>query len=137
IELAHHPSLGVEWGLILLSVGVAVAGIWLATRWYAGAHAFEIPARVAARYPRLYALVANKYYVDEAYNATVVKPLAAVSRFSWKGLDTVAIDGTINAMAFFTEITGDMLRFIQTGNVRNYALMVLAGALGAVAWLLL
>ncbi len=137
VELHAHPSLGVEWALIALSVAVAVAGILLARHLYVGPRAFEIPARFAAANPRLYALVANKYYVDEAYDRVIVKPLAAFSRFSWKGLDTVAIDGTVNALAFFTEIAGDMLRFLQTGNVRNYALMVLAGALGAAAWLLL
>jgi hypothetical protein len=46
------------------------------------------------------------------------------------------IDGTLNATAFFTEIAGDLLRFIQTGNVRNYALMVLGGAVLAAVWLL-
>jgi NADH:ubiquinone oxidoreductase subunit 5 (subunit L)/multisubunit Na+/H+ antiporter MnhA subunit len=67
----------------------------------------------------------------------IVRPLTSVAYFSWKGIDTVAIDGTLNACAFFTEIAGDLLRFLQTGNVRNYGLLVLAGALAAAAWLLL
>ena len=33
----------------------------------------------------------------------------------------MVIDGTLVSLAFFTEITGDLLRFVQTGNVRNYA----------------
>jgi len=81
--------------------------------------------------------VANKYYVDELYQATVVKPLAKTSYFAWKGVDTVGIDGTINALAFFTEIAGDFLRFLQTGNVRNYVLWVLGGAAFVATWLLL
>ena len=137
VELAHEASLGVEWVLIAISVAVAVGGILLARAFYFGAHAFEIPDRFAAAYPRTYALVANKYYVDEVYDRAVVKPLSALARFSWKGIDTVAIDGTVNASAFFTEIAGDMLRFLQSGNVRNYALMVLGGAIAAAAWLLL
>jgi NADH-quinone oxidoreductase subunit L len=137
VELAHHASLGIEWTLIALSVAVALAGILLARRFYFGEQAFTRPDRFAAANPTLYNLVANKYYVDEGYDRAVVRPLATLSRFSWKGIDTVAIDGTINAMAFFTEIAGDLLRFVQTGNVRNYALMVLGGALAAAAWLLL
>ncbi len=133
----HHLSLGVEWGLIALSVGVAAFGIWLATRFYHGPTALEVPSRVAQSWPRAYAAVANKYYVDELYDAAVVRPLEKLARFSWKGLDTVAIDGTINASAWFTEITGDLLRFVQTGNIRNYGLMILAGAVAATAWLLL
>ena len=137
IELEHHASLGVEWALIILSVAVACFGIWLATRFYYGPEAGKTPHAIAERVPALYRAVANKYYVDEIYDFVVVRPLAWVSRFFWKVIDTVAIDGTLNASAFFTEITGDMLRFIQTGNVRNYALMVLGGALVGAAWLLL
>jgi NADH:ubiquinone oxidoreductase subunit 5 (subunit L)/multisubunit Na+/H+ antiporter MnhA subunit len=116
---------------------VAVAGILLARRFYFGPEAFQRPRALAERFPTLYATVANKYYVDEAYDRALVRPLAGLARFSWKGIDTVVIDGTLNASAFFTEIAGDLLRFLQTGNVRNYGLLVLAGALGAAAWLLL
>ena len=132
----YRTSAGVEWLLIALSVGVALAGIAMATRWYSGPEAFARPARFAERFPTLVRTVANKYYVDEAYDRAIVRPLASVARFSWKGIDTVAIDGTLNASAFFTEIAGDLLRFLQTGNVRNYGLLVLAGALAAAAWLL-
>ena len=31
--------------------------------------------------------------------------------------------------AFTTELSGDLLRFLQTGNVRNYALSVVMGVL--------
>ena len=137
VEVEHAPSLGIEWLLIALSVGVALAGILLARRFYFGAHAFEIPKRLAESWPATYALVADKYRVDELYGKVIVKPLEALARFSWKGIDTVAIDGTLNAFAWFTEITGDLLRFIQTGNVRNYSLMILAGAVAAAVFLLL
>ena len=137
VEVEHAPALGTEWALIALSVAVAVAGILLARRFYSGAEAFAAPQRIAERAPATYAAVANKYYVDEAYDRAVVRPLGKLARFSWKGIDTIVIDGTLNASAFFTEIAGDLLRFLQTGNVRNYALFVLGGALAAAAWLLL
>ncbi|NLH10478.1 MAG: hypothetical protein GX464_03920 [Holophagae bacterium] len=137
VTVGHHVSLGVEWGLIVLSVGVAGAGIWLAKRFYFGPEAGAVPARVAAAWPRLYRTVANKYWVDEIYDATVVRPTNRLAWWLWKGLDTVVIDGVLVSLAFFTEIAGDLLRFVQTGNVRNYALMVLGGAILAAAWLLL
>jgi NADH-quinone oxidoreductase subunit L len=137
LEVEHAPALAAEWVLIALSVAVAVGGILLARRFYYGPQAFERPKRLAESFPALYATVANKYYVDEGYDRALVRPLAGLARFSWKGIDTVAIDGTLNAMAFFTEIAGDLLRFLQTGNVRNYGLLVLAGALAASLWLLL
>jgi len=136
VELHHHAGLGLEWGLIALSIAVALSGLLLARRFYSGPKAGETPQRIATSLPLAYRAVANKYYVDELYDRVIVRPLAAVSRFAWKGIDTVAIDGTLNATAFFTEITGDLLRFLQTGNVRNYALYILAGTLAAAAWLL-
>ncbi|MBP1620174.1 MAG: proton-translocating NADH-quinone oxidoreductase, chain, partial [Acidobacteria bacterium] len=123
--------------LIGLSVAVALGGILLARRFYLGAHAMETPNAIAARFPTAFDLVANKYYIDEVYERAIVKPLRATAWFSWKGIDTVGIDGPINAAAWFTEIAGDLLRFIQTGNVRNYTLLILGGALAAMAWLLL
>jgi len=135
LEVEGHLSLGVEWLLIALSVGVAVAGIALATKFYLGAEAGRRPQAFVDRFPRLARLVADKYRVDELYNRALVRPATWIAHACWKGIDTVAIDGTLNAMAFFTEITGDLLRFVQTGNVRNYALMVLAGAIAATAWL--
>jgi NADH-quinone oxidoreductase subunit L len=137
LEVEHAPVLATEWVLILISVAVAVAGIVLARRFYFGPEAFQRPRALAERFPALYSAVANKYYVDEGYDRALVRPLAGLARFSWKGIDTVAIDGTLNASAFFTEIAGDLLRFLQTGNVRNYGLLVLAGAVAAAAWLLL
>jgi NADH-quinone oxidoreductase subunit L len=137
LEVGHTPTPGVEWVLIAVSVAVALAGIWLARQFYHGPQAFRRPKRLVERFPGLYAAVANKYYIDEAYDRVVVRPLAGVARFSWKGIDTVVIDGTLNASAFFTEMAGDLLRFLQTGNVRNYGLLVLLGALAAAAWLLL
>jgi len=136
VDSGHHPSMAVEWLLIVLSVAVALAGIALARRFYTGKRAFQTPERLAARLPWLYRLVAEKFYVDELYDRIIVRPLAAVARFLWKGIDVVAIDGPVNAMAFFTEITGDLLRFLQTGNVRNYALLVMIGAVAAATWLL-
>jgi NADH-quinone oxidoreductase subunit L len=137
LEVENAPPLATEWVLIAISVAVAVAGILLARRFYLGPDAFRRPKALAERFPALYTTVANKYYVDEVYDRTLVRPLAGLARFSWKGIDTVVIDGTLNATAFFTEIAGDLLRFVQTGNVRNYGLLVLAGAVAAAAWLLL
>jgi len=137
VEVEAAPGAGIEWGLIALSVAVAVGGILLAKRFYLGPEAGVRPRRLAQRFPHAYATVANKYYVDEAYDRAIVRPLAAAAHFSWKGIDTVLIDGTLNACAFLTEIAGDLLRFVQTGNVRNYGLLVLAGALAAALWLLL
>ncbi len=134
---AHHLSFGVELGLIFLSLAAAGFGIWLAFRFYSGTEAGERPRRIAERFPLAYKVVLNKYYVDELYDAVVVRPIFRLSQFSWKTIDAVVIDGImVNGTAFATELTGDLLRFLQTGNVRNYALSVALGilALALILW---
>jgi NADH-quinone oxidoreductase subunit L len=122
----HHLSHAVEWALIALSVAVAGGGLWLGWTWYAR-QGGAVPARLAARYPAAYALVADKFRVDELYDALIVRPFVGLARAMWKIFDVLIIDGVLNAGAFLVELTGDLLRFLQTGNVRNYALGILLG----------
>jgi len=69
----------------------------------------------------------NKFYVDELYDVIIVRPFEWLARALWKVVDVLIIDGVLNAAAFLIELTGDFLRFLQTGNVRNYALTFLLG----------
>jgi NADH-quinone oxidoreductase subunit L len=110
------------------SVAFAVGGILLAWKWYAR-EGGRVPQRIAAAYPAAYALVADKFRVDELYDTIVVRPFALLARLCWKVVDVLIIDGFLNAAAFLVELTGDLLRFLQTGNVRNYALTFLLGVL--------
>jgi NADH-quinone oxidoreductase subunit L len=79
----------------------------------------------------LYTLVYNKYYVDEFYQAAVVKPLEGFSRlFLWRGVDQAIIDsGLVNGLGRAVRGWGSMLRHLQSGSIRNYATWVLAGCL--------
>ncbi len=131
----HEVSVGMEWALMVIAVIVAAAGILLARRLYGGDDGVERERAFAGRSPALYRLLANKYYVDEIYDALIVKPLAALSRFFWKVIDTYVIDGTINFGAFLTELTGDVGRFTTTGNVRSYALYFFFGVILLFWWL--
>ena len=122
-----------EWLLVGLSVAVAAIGLLLAWKWYAR-EGGRIPSRLAASAPAAYALVAEKFRVDELYDLVFVRPFAALARVAWKVVDVLVIDGVLNAGAFLVELAGDLLRFLQTGNVRNYALTFF---LGVVALLLI
>ncbi|MEX0878351.1 MAG: NADH-quinone oxidoreductase subunit L [Thermoanaerobaculia bacterium] len=124
---AHHAvSHATEWLLMAVSVAVAASGIFLALEWYAKGEG-RVPARLAASDPGLYALVADKFRVDELYDVLFVRPFAWTARTLWKVVDVLIIDGILNASAFLVELAGDFLRFLQTGNVRNYALTFLIG----------
>ena len=41
----------------------------------------------------------NKWYVDEFYGATVVRPLERFSQFLWKGVDAL-IDGLLALIGY-------------------------------------
>jgi len=125
-EAAAPLSHGTEWLLLLASTVVAAAGVLLGLKWYA-AEEGRIPARIAASMPGVYALVRDKFRVDELYDAIFVRPFQALARMLWKVVDVLIIDGILNAGAFLVELAGDLLRFIQTGNVRNYALTFFVG----------
>ncbi|HEU4889692.1 MAG TPA: NADH-quinone oxidoreductase subunit L, partial [Thermoanaerobaculia bacterium] len=85
------------------------------------------------RAPGLARALENKWYVDELYALIIVRPLAALSRFFWKGVDAV-IDGIAAMLGYVVRGFGDILRFFQTGNVRNYALMFFVGVIVFVAF---
>jgi NADH-quinone oxidoreductase subunit L len=129
-QAAHAVSLSTEWVLLITSVLVAVAGWMVARRFYIGAEAFAPARRLAGRFPFVHTLLLDKYRVDELYDALVLRPIHGLARFSWKVVDVVIIDTLfVNGSAFAVELTGDFLRFLQTGNVRNYALSVALGIL--------
>jgi NADH-quinone oxidoreductase subunit L len=123
---AHHAvSLGLEWGLVALSVAVAAAGIWIAATFYLRDEVFARARSLAGSFPFAHRLLFNKYWIDEIYDAVIVRPLHRFAIFCWKVVDQLAIDSVfVNGSAFAVELTGDLLRFTTTGNVRNYALAV-------------
>jgi NADH-quinone oxidoreductase subunit L len=123
---AHSLPAATEWLLMGASVAVAVVGILIAWNWYAK-KAGRPAARAAETFPALYRLVADKFRIDELYDVLFVRPFAWLARVLWKVVDVLIIDGALNAGAFLVELVGDALRFLQTGNVRNYALTFLIG----------
>jgi NADH-quinone oxidoreductase subunit L len=120
-----HIAGSVEWTVMIVSTLVALAGFLLARKLY---HGRELAADEAfeRRSPAVARTLENKYYVDELYAATIVRPLEVSSRFLWKVIDAI-IDGIAAMLGFTVRGFGDLLRFFQTGNVRNYALMFFLG----------
>ncbi len=149
-ELGQHTLL-TEYLLMMASVGIAALGIWLAYRLYLQYP--KLHAKVAAAWPRLYNLLANKYYVDEIYDALFVnrvKDLSTafgvvdaklidgvgvdgagwlarvISRISmwW---DKWVIDGLVNLAGKITNGLSVPVRMFQTGVFSSYAVLILLG----------
>ncbi|MFN2441146.1 MAG: NADH-quinone oxidoreductase subunit L, partial [Thermoanaerobaculia bacterium] len=119
------PVASAEILVMVLSTLLALAGWMLAKKWYQERGA-ERDRELAVEHPRAWSTLVNKYWVDEIYDASVVEPLRRTSNFLWRGVDAV-IDGVLMLSGYLVAAVGDLLRFFQTGNVRNYALMLLLG----------
>ena len=117
---------------MLIAVGISVGGILVAVVFYL--RRVHLPARAAAAAGPAYPLLLNKYWVDELYDATVLRAYYRLCDF-FSSFDRWVVDGLVNAVAGFTELVGQALRLFQTGFVRNYALWIFAGAV-LVVWML-
>ncbi len=122
-----HLSLGTEWMLILASVAVALAGIFIAFVFYLKQP--QIPHNLVARFPFLYRLLVNKYYVDEIYNAAFVNSTIKGSELVYRHFDLKVIDGALDGSAASANFFGRLLSTFQTGLLKDYALVFLLGAI--------
>ena len=123
---------GLELGLAALSLLVVAIGFYFAFLFY-----YKKPgaaASYAARFPALYRLVLNKFYIDEIYGAFIVTPLLMFARLILGTLiDGGIVTGSGWAAAAIARGTGSVANRAQSGNIRSYAGWL---ALGAAAVLL-
>jgi NADH-quinone oxidoreductase subunit L len=125
--LGHHEiTTGTLLFLMVITTGVAALGIYVAYVFYLRSP--EIPVRLAERAHGLYVLLWNKYWVDEIYDALVVRPYVRLSTFSWKVIDAMIIDGVVNGAGSVVVSSATVWRRLQTGNVQHYAMAMLVGA---------
>ncbi len=88
-----------------------------------------LPDALASSFSGLYKLIYNKYFVDEIYDAVVVNPVISGSRtVLWKGVDAAVIDGAVNGVGHRARGIGNVLKLLQSGNIRSYATWVLLGS---------
>ena len=130
-ETAHH-SAALEWGLMGLSVVIAVFGIGLAFVMYVANN--TLPAKFTAAFPALHRAVFNKWYVDELYDFLFVNPCKALGNFLWKGFDVVVIDGIVDGTAKVVMGISGVLKNLQSGYVHNYALSMALGVVVIIAF---
>ncbi len=151
-EAAEHHSALLEWGLIALSVGLALAAIWLSTRMFRTEKYEGEPMHGLVGRP-LHGILLNKYRVDEIYDALFVRGVAKGGGIVLAGFDKIVIDGVVNGTGLLTRLSSSLtiffdkwivdgivnvvgfgiklvsypVRMFQTGLVQNYALLFLVG----------
>ena len=113
----------------MLAVLIAVGGIALA--WTRLKSETLVPKSESPPEEGFERVLANKYYVDEIYDATIVKPVVGVSRgLLWRGIDNGLIDGLgVNGSAYFARLVGWIGSRIQSGQLGTYAWVLAIGVL--------
>jgi len=121
-------SHALEWLLMVLSVLVGLTGILIAYVLYIKKP--DTPARITGRLGWLYRLVYGKYYVDELYEKTLVRPGYTISdKLFFKFVDMGIIEGVVNGLGITARLVGASVRLFQSGVVRTYAFFFLIGFL--------
>ena len=129
---AAHGAHGVELALMGLAVLIALGGTLIA--WFLYVKRKDIPASIAEKHPAIYALVRDKFYVDEAVFALVIFPIVAGSRkLLWRVIDARIVDGLVNLVGHVSRAISYTVRFVQTGQVQTYG-FVLFAALAILLW---
>jgi NADH-quinone oxidoreductase subunit L len=127
-EHVEHAPLG----FMVLATALAVGGLALAYGLYVVRP--ELPAQIAQRLGGFYALVRDKFRLDELYGALVVRPLFAFADLLARWIDPYVIDGVANGAGLLVATTSGAWRRLQTGNVQHYALSFLIGVLALLGY---
>jgi NADH-quinone oxidoreductase subunit L len=74
-------------------------------------------------------LLYNKWYIDEFYDAVIVRPVMSISRGFWRLIDQGLIDGAVNGAGYASRAFGWVGSRLQTGQLNTYAFAVVLGVL--------
>jgi len=123
VELAHAT----EWALVVGAVLVAALGIVGALQLLKPEAL--VPARLAPPETGLGRLLWKKWYVDEVYDALIVRPVMWLSReVLWKIVDQRIVDGLlVNGTAKAAQAAGWLGSRLQTGEVGAYVVLFVLG----------
>jgi len=129
MEAAHHvPSI-----IKLMPLIVGVGGVALAFIIYVAIP--SLPGRVAGAFRPLHQLFFNKWYVDELYDAMLVRPAVRLGRLLWtrgdqRTIDAFGPDGVSGMVGRLSAVSSRL----QTGYVFHYAFAMLIGVVVLILW---
>ncbi len=154
----HFAEHGRTTELLFQLIGV-LAGLvgWVCARALYRDGRSEVPARLLARWRGIWNVVYHKYFVDELYQATVLRGSLALARtLAWFDrwiidgivglvgaitrtlanldgvIDRYLVDGAVNLVAAAILALGRVLRRAQTGRIQTYLYGALVGAIALV-----
>jgi NADH-quinone oxidoreductase subunit L len=112
----HHVSHSTEYLLMGLSTGGVLLVIVVAWTLYR-----RFVPRESTGLARV---LENKWYVDEIYEAAIVKPVKALGQFLSSVFDRSVVDGLVNGAGRLVQYGGRQLRWLQSGQTGSYVLLM-------------
>ena len=136
VELAHPPDgIGPFLLLAALSVLAGLGGVAAAYLTYRqprrGWEGFE------AGFQPVWGVWEHAYRVDDIYGATIVEPGRKIAEAAAFSVDLPVIDGAVNGIGRLVRVVGEWVRPLQTGFVRSYGALLLAGAVAVTIWMVM
>jgi NADH-quinone oxidoreductase subunit L len=118
----HHLDHNTEFilmGLSTILVVISISFAWMKFKNY----------KVEAEANGLGKVLENKWYVDELYQAAIVNPLKSISAFFNNIIESKVIDGAVNGVGKAVNYSSRQLRWLQSGQVGAYVLLMVIGML--------
>jgi NADH-quinone oxidoreductase subunit L len=125
----HHSAVagGTKFVLALIAIACGLAGIALGWKLWSR----------SADNPKLEpALLQKAYGVDNIYSNLVEKPGHALANFAAFTFDKKLVDGIVNGIGRVITGVGGVVRKVQNGYVRSYAVGLLGGTVAILAYLI-
>ena len=123
ITTKHELSHNTEYTLMIVSVAGAL--IALAYAW----NKFSKYEKTDKESTGITKILENKWYVDELYNGIIVSPLRSLSAFFNNIIEKKVIDGLVNGTGKAVNYGSRQLRWLQSGQVGAYVLLMVIGIL--------
>ncbi len=135
-EPEFHASHAEEWGVMALSTAIALSGLGVAAFLYL--RKTDLPERIVKTFSGLHKILYNKYYVDEFYSYTIIKPTMWIAKNILVAItDGKMIEGVVNGLPSAIGRFSGKLRRVQTGLTHHYGIIMAAGAFFIIALALL
>ncbi len=116
----HHLSHDVEYMLMGLSTVLVLCSILLA---YIRFRKYKVETTNSA----LGKALAGKFYFDELYEGKIASSIVASANGLNKTIEAKGIDGAVNGVGKFVQYASRQLRWLQSGNVGAYILLMVIG----------
>ncbi len=126
IKEGHNIPHEYEIPLMILSVVIAIVGILSA--FWVFLWKEDVSTYFANQYSTFKQLLENKYYIDEIYEAVILKPIRAFAdQVAYKIVDFFVIDGFANGLGPFMYGVGNRLKILHNGKIQTYVLLIYLG----------